>query len=244
MDLRWRIVVVTGAGGGLGREIAVRFARVGASVVAVDRDRSSAEETAELVRERRVKAWSLQADLTVDAEARLLADRARDLGGADVLVNNASGWTPGEQYPSAPVKGWSTTLALNLTAPMRLTQLFLEDLRHRRGRTDDPGAVVNIASRTGIGTAPYGSPEYAAAKAGLIRFTTAMSGPEVAARARITCLVPGWIGLPRAEVEWAALSSEEQAALPPLIPVSDDTGAVLDLASRAPAGTVRELPPR
>ncbi len=241
MDLRWRLVVVTGAGGGLGREIAVRFARVGASVLVVDRDAAAAEQTAELVRERRVKAWSLQTDVTEESEVRLLADRVRDLGGADVLVNNAGGWTVGEQYPLAPVEAWATTLALNLTAPMRLTQLFLDGLGDRRGRTDEPGAVVNIASSAGIGTSSYGSPEYAAAKAGLVRFTTSMSGPEVAARARVTCLVPDWIGLPRAEAEWAALSPEERAVLPPLIPVSDVTGAVLDLAANAPAGTVREL---
>lgn len=241
MDLRWRTVVVTGAASGLGREVALRFGRAGAGVVVVDRDTTGAEETADLVRACRVKAWSFAVDLCDDDELPLLAGRLRDLGGADVLVNNAGGWTPGEQYPAADPAAWSRTLDLNLRVPMRLTQLFLDALPDRRGRTDEPGAVVNVSSSAAVGTDPYGSPEYAAAKAGLVRFTTAMARPDVASRARVTCVVPGWIGLDRAQREWAALDPAERATLPPLVPPAEVASTVVDLATRGPAGTVVEM---
>ena len=73
-------------------------------------------------------------------------------------------------YPFASPLQWGSTLDLNLRAPMLATQLVLEPMRRRGG-----GAVINVASTGGVGLAPYESPEYGAAKAGLIRFTACMA---------------------------------------------------------------------
>jgi NAD(P)-dependent dehydrogenase (short-subunit alcohol dehydrogenase family) len=248
VELRWTLAVVTGGGAGLGRELAVGLGRVGAGVLVADRDLEAAEETAALVRRSRVQAWAIRTDLTDDTEVRMLAHRARDLGGADVLVNNAGGWTPGEhQFPHALVEDWSATLDLNLRAPMVLTQLFLDGVDERRGRRTGVPAVVNIASSAGIGTDGYGSPEYAAAKAGLIRFTTSLADPGTAARARVMAVVPHWIGLDRAQAQWASLPEAERER-PPLVPPATVTRVVLDLVAHGEAGTVLELegdrPPR
>ena len=242
MDLRYRLAVVTGAGGGLGRQIAVALSRVGAAVLVVDRDLAAAEESAALVREARVRAWALQVDVTDDAELRLVDSRARDLGGADLLVNNAGGWTEGEaQWPDAPVAAWSRTLDLNLRAPMLLTQLFLAGLGRRRGRSDGTPAVVNIASSAGVESGPYGSPEYAAAKAGLVRFTTSLSDPSLTHGARVMCVVPGWIALDRGIAEWQALPGEERARLPAQVPPAEVCRTVVDLLSHGSPGQVVEL---
>lgn len=242
MDLRWRLAVITGAGSGLGQEIALRLGRVGAGVLVTDRDAGAAEETAALVRECRVEAWPMTVDVCEDADLRLLARRAHDLGGADLLVNNAGGWTEGgAQYPDADPAAWSRTLDVNLRAPMLLTQLFLDGLDQRRGRRDERGAVVNVASSAGVETGGYGSPEYAATKAGLVRFTTAMARPEVASRARVTCVVPGWVGLPRALEQWARLPPEEQERTGPLVPPGEVAGAVVDLLERGEPGAVVEM---
>jgi NAD(P)-dependent dehydrogenase (short-subunit alcohol dehydrogenase family) len=118
LDLRWRTVVVTGAASGPGREVALRFGRVGAAVVAVDLDGEGAAETARQVRACRVQAWSVPADLDDDLDLALLAGRLRDLGGADVLV-------------CAPGCG--------------LVEAFLAGLVDRRGRRD-PGVVVLVGA--------------------------------------------------------------------------------------------------
>jgi NAD(P)-dependent dehydrogenase (short-subunit alcohol dehydrogenase family) len=90
---------------------------------------------------------------------------------------------------------------------------------------------------------------YAATKAALIRFTTAMSGDAGRSGQRIVCVVPDWVGLPRAHDELAALPASRRAELPPLIPPQDVLDVVLALvADDSAAGTVITLtggePPR
>jgi NAD(P)-dependent dehydrogenase (short-subunit alcohol dehydrogenase family) len=122
--------------------------------------------------------------------------------GVDILVNNAGG---GHQPPNFPAPGWDVKLELNLRAPMLATQYALE-----RGAR----AIVNIASSAGNETTTHAFPEYAAAKAGLIRFTTAYETPP---GVRINCIVPGWILTERAQQELDAMSDAERAAAPPAI---------------------------
>jgi NAD(P)-dependent dehydrogenase (short-subunit alcohol dehydrogenase family) len=243
LHLRWKLAVVTGGGSGLGRELAVGLARLGVRVVVADRDGDAAEATAGLVRAARVQAFVVQADLTDEDDVRMLAARARDLGGADVLVNNAGGWTPGDaQFPTAPLDAWSRTLDLNLRTPMLLTQLFLADLPTSDDAADTAPAVVNVASSAALGREGYGSPEYAAAKAGLVRLTTALADPATRRRARVMAVVPGWIGLDRAVAEWEALPASQREGLDPLVPPDHVVRVVLDLVSAGHAGRVVELP--
>ena len=85
-------------------------------------------------------------------------------------------------------------------------------------------SIVNIASVAGIETGPHRSPAYAAAKAGLIRFTTAYYGP-----ARVNCIVPGWIATPRGLREAAAMTGAERAAAGPMVAMEAITAAVSEL---------------
>jgi 3-oxoacyl-[acyl-carrier protein] reductase len=132
---------------------------------------------------------------------------------------------------------WRGTLALDLETPMLATQLCLEPMRDAGG-----GAVVNVSSVAGLDRSAYGSPEYAAAKAGLIRFTTSVSDLAETHGVRVSCVVPHWIGLPRAHDEWAALTPAERDASIGLVPPQDVVDMVLGLLDDpSSAGKVVEL---
>ncbi|HEY3713242.1 MAG TPA: SDR family NAD(P)-dependent oxidoreductase [Jatrophihabitantaceae bacterium] len=111
----------------------------------------------------------------------------------------------------------AAAIDLNLRAPMLVTQLALPALRR------DRGVVVNIASTAGLGSDEAGSPEYAAAKAGLIRFTRTLRPPGV----RVNGIAPDWIRTSRAERELAAMTEAERADAPDWIPMADVCDQVL-----------------
>jgi NAD(P)-dependent dehydrogenase (short-subunit alcohol dehydrogenase family) len=87
-----------------------------------------------------------------------------------------------------------------------------------------------VASSAGLGLAPYDSPEYAAAKAALIRFTSTLAGLQKTAGVRVNCVVPGWIGLDRAHRERAAMTPQQRAAAGPLVDPNELTNTILWLA--------------
>jgi NAD(P)-dependent dehydrogenase (short-subunit alcohol dehydrogenase family) len=125
-------------------------------------------------------------------------------------------------------------MTLNLLAPMLLTHRLWPTL------SAVSGAVVNVGSSGGEGDEPYGSPEYGAAKAGVRRFTASLgSEPEV----RVMAVVPGWIGLDRAQRDWAALSPDQQRDIGPLVPPQDVARTVLALLDHGRAGEIVEMLP-
>jgi NAD(P)-dependent dehydrogenase (short-subunit alcohol dehydrogenase family) len=134
--------------------------------------------------------------------------------GVDILVNNAGG---GHWPPHYPEPGWDEKLDLNLRGPLLAAQYALE----RGAKT-----IVNIASSAGHETTPHAFPEYAVAKAGLIRFTTAYEPPP---GVRINCVSPGWILTERAREELAAMTPRERAAAPEAIPLDTVLDAVMRL---------------
>jgi NAD(P)-dependent dehydrogenase (short-subunit alcohol dehydrogenase family) len=224
------VAVVTGAGAETGRAIALRLAVGGALVIVADVDLAAAEATVDAIAERGGHAAPIETDVTDDEQVRRMIEFAgRDGGGPHVLVNNAGGW--GEaNFPEATAAQWGATLDLNLRAAMLATQLALEPMQAAGG-----GVVVNIASTAGIGSEPYGSPDYGAAKAGLIRFTTSLAELE---GVRVNCIVPDWIATDRAHGELERMTAAERKSAGPLVPMADVAAAVIafvhddDLAGR------------
>ena len=218
--------MVTGGGAETGREIALRLAADGALVVVADIELAAAEETVSAIEEQGGHAAAIEADVTDDGDLRRMIEFAgRDGGGPHVLVNNAGGW--GEaNYLEATPEQWSVTLDLNLRGPMLATQLALEPMRAAGG-----GVVVNIASTAGISTDAYASPEYGAAKAGLIRFTTALGDLRERMNVRVNCVVPDWIATNRARGELERMTAAERAAAGPLVPMADVAAAVMAFVS-------------
>jgi NAD(P)-dependent dehydrogenase (short-subunit alcohol dehydrogenase family) len=222
MEIDGHVAVVTGAAVGIGQAIACRLAQYGARLVLADI--GDCTQTQRMVQDVGGEATVVTADLRDDAEVRRLVDVAlQRFGGVQILVNNAGGGKPPARYPDATAAQWSAVLNLNLRTPMLTTQLALPAL------SASGGVVVNIASTAGLDHAPYEWPEYGVAKAGLIRFTTAMGDLPRRAGVRVTCVVPDWVGTARAQAELTAMTAEERAARPAPIPLPMLTDAVIEL---------------
>jgi NAD(P)-dependent dehydrogenase (short-subunit alcohol dehydrogenase family) len=226
MEIEGKIAVVTGAAAGTGRVIARRLAREGAVVVVADIDVPGGEETAGVIRSRAGRASFVRADVRVDEEVRALVESVdAGQGGLQILVNNAGGGGHVEpHFPEADPEDWRATLDLNLRGAMLATQLALGPMQRAGG-----GAVVNIASTAGLGFARYHSPEYAAAKAGLIRFSTTLGHLRERMNVRVNCVVPDWIETERAREELARMTAEERASRPTPLPPETVADAVVEL---------------
>ena len=225
MDLRGRVAIVTGGAAGAGATMVSRLVDEGAVVVVADVDVVAGEAAVSALRDRGREASFVRADLRVDGDVEHMVHVAGERhGGVDVLVNNAGGWGPTANFPKASPLQWGATLDLNLRGPMLATQLVLEPMRRRGG-----GAVGNVASTAGIGGEPDESPEYGAAKAGLIRFTTCMAYAREETGVRVNCVVPDWILTERAKGELDAMTPEARAAEAPLVDPVDLADAVVEL---------------
>lgn len=182
-------VLVTGASRGLGRAMAVAFARAGADTVFVNHlgDEQSAEETRRLVQAHGAHAEIVEADVSdptaVNAMAREVHDHLgeRTLG---VMVNNAGAILQPGGWDEQPDDDMQRSLMINLGGAMHCTRAFAPDMK-KAGR----GVIINIASDNGItGTAAIAS--YSAAKAGLIQYTRNMA-VALAPQIRVNAVAPG-----------------------------------------------------
>ncbi|TWF74719.1 3-oxoacyl-[acyl-carrier protein] reductase [Pseudonocardia hierapolitana] len=236
MELTGKVAVVTGAAVGIGRALARRLGAEGCAVVVADVDAENGARTAELIGPTAV---FVPVDVRSDGDLSAMVAAAVDrFGGLHVLINNAGGGGHiGPHFPDAPAAVWAAKLELNLTSAMRATQLALAPMR-----TSGGGAVVNVASVAGVDAEAHRSPEYAAAKAGLIRFTTAAgTWPG----ARVNGVVPGWIATERAAAELAAMTPAARAAAPIPVPMDEVADVVVELVrDDAAAGRIVVLPDR
>lgn len=228
MEVRGSVALVTGAAAGTGREISLRLGADGAAVIVADVDPHAGEDTVREIEERGGMARFVRADVTSDDDVRRMVSFAEhELGRLRILVNNAGGGGHVEpHFPDAAPEQWQATLDLNLRGAMLATQLALEPMRRAGG-----GVVVNIASTAGLGFGPYFSPEYAAAKAGLIRFTSSLAGLRERTNVRVNCVVPDWILTDRAREELARMTPGERTAMPTPRPPREIADAVVEFVT-------------
>ncbi|HEY2440111.1 MAG TPA: 3-oxoacyl-ACP reductase [Solirubrobacteraceae bacterium] len=182
--LNGKVALVTGAARGIGAAIAEVLARDGAHVVGLDVAPMS-DELAEVT--GRIAGSSLTADIT-DADApSLIADHLlTEHGGVDVVVHNA-GITRDKTMGRMSEEQWSRVIAINLTAPQRITRTLLE-----REAVRGNGRIVGVASISGI-AGNAGQTNYSTSKAGVIGFVES-SAPELAKRGvTINAVAPGFI---------------------------------------------------
>jgi NAD(P)-dependent dehydrogenase (short-subunit alcohol dehydrogenase family) len=188
------IAVVTGGGSGIGRAIALGYAREGAQVAVLDADADTAAATAKAITATGGKAWSLRLDVTEREKCREVAAQiAATIGQVSILVNNA-GINRRNAFtadPEAVIKDWQDIMAVNLNGVFNVTHAFLAQLRATRGR------IVNIASiQSFVHVRTPNSPAYTTSKHGVLGFTRALAAELGKDEVRVNAIGPGLIETP------------------------------------------------
>ncbi|MEW6472856.1 MAG: glucose 1-dehydrogenase [Actinomycetota bacterium] len=186
-----RVAVVTGAGRGIGRELARGLAAAGARVVVAEIDGERAQETADLIGKDGGEALAVVTDVTDEASTAAMAARAVEAyGGIDILVNNAGLWAGLAFEPPTEIRKetWSRVLDVNVTGMWLATKAVAAPMT-AAGR----GVIVNISSVGAFLAGPMLS-HYCTSKGAVNAFTRAMAKDLGASGIRVNAIAPGVIG--------------------------------------------------
>jgi NAD(P)-dependent dehydrogenase (short-subunit alcohol dehydrogenase family) len=192
--LQNHIAVVTGAGSGIGRAIALGYAGEGARVVLLDINEKSAAEAAQEIRGKGGKAESFVLDVTKREDCGSVARKiAEQIGPVSILVNNA-GINRRNAFTSDAaevVRDWQDIMAINLNGTFNVTHAFLPGLLATRGR------IVNIGSiQSFVHVRTPNSPAYTTSKHGVLGFTKALAAELGKHGVRVNAIGPGLIETP------------------------------------------------
>ncbi|MDQ1397537.1 MAG: 2-hydroxycyclohexanecarboxyl-CoA dehydrogenase [Acidimicrobiaceae bacterium] len=189
-ELQGALVLITGAGSGIGKASALAFADAGAPVVAVDLDEAAAEKTAAEVAERGVKAAAFGCDVSDWEAVSELAKRvAAEQGPLDVLVNNAGVGMSG-RFDAMSIDDWRWIRSVNLDGVVHGCRAFGPSLV-ARGR----GHVVNLSS--GLGYTPTATePAYVTTKAAVLALSQCLRADWRASGVGVSAICPGVINTP------------------------------------------------
>ncbi len=193
------VVIVTGAGRGIGSCIARSYAGDRSCVVVAERDEESGRETVEQIIAGGGAARFIRTDVGIPEQVvRLVDETIRAFGGVDVLVNNAGFGRSASPYDLL-VRDWDEVIAVNLRGAFLCAREAARSMRRRGG-----GAIINIASTRALMSEPN-SEAYAASKGGIVALTHALAASLSADRIRVNCISPGWIETG----DYGALSAED-----------------------------------
>ncbi len=196
-----RAAIVTGAGGGIGRAIALRLARAGVAIAVNDIDTATACATVDAIRRNGGSAESVVADIADEASVKHLVDQTvARFGGLDFLVNNA-GISPKPANGRSPITSlglaeWNSVMAVNLTGPFMLIRECVEHITARRGRIVNIASVMGKLGSSGPDGVRYGpvSPSgihYCVSKAALICLTKSVARELAPTGVTCNAVAPG-----------------------------------------------------
>ena len=182
-----KTVIVTGAGRGIGRCVALAYAEARWRVVIAERDEDTGVRTEGDIVAAGGSARFVRTDVGIPEEVvRMVRDATGTYGGVDALVNNAGFGRSASPY-DLTVDAWDEVIATNLRGAFLCAREAARSMRERGG-----GAIVNIASTRALMSEPD-SEAYAASKGGLVALTHALAASLGPDRIRVNCICPGWI---------------------------------------------------
>jgi 3-oxoacyl-[acyl-carrier protein] reductase len=197
MRLKDKVAVITGAGRGIGRDIALAYAREGAHVVINDVDPTTCETTARDAAQIGSKSLAVVASVADTADAnRLIETTMRERERIDIVVNNAMRIVPGK-LEELPESAWDTTMNIGLKGAFMVSQAAARHMIRQRS-----GCFVNIASIAGL--FPYNwAGAYSIVKAGLLMLTKLQAMEWAPYGIRANAITPGYIRTPGTEAMYA-----------------------------------------
>jgi meso-butanediol dehydrogenase/(S,S)-butanediol dehydrogenase/diacetyl reductase len=185
MRLQGKVAFITGFGSGLGRAIAIMFAREGAAVAGTSPTESKGRETVSMVESFGGRALFQPGDASNSAQMKVLVDETvRQFGGLDIVVNSGGVRSNGAITEITEAE-WDRTVDVNLKGAFIVSRLAIPEMKKRGG-----GVILHIAARTGI-LGQSGRAAYCASKGGLVRLTEAMAMDHAKDRIRVNCICPG-----------------------------------------------------
>ena len=193
MEIKNKNIFVTGSTRGIGKAIALQFAKAGSNLIINGRSEISEDLLAEFTAFG-VKAVGISGDISKSEDAkRMVAEAVEALGSVDILVNNAGITRDGLSLKMSE-EDFDAVLKINLTGAFNMTQAVLKPMTRAR-----QGAIINISSVVGlVGNA--GQANYAASKAGLIGLTKSIAREVAARNVRVNAVAPGFIESDMTEV--------------------------------------------
>lgn len=222
--LAGKVCLVSGAGPGLGRQTALLLAAHGADVVLAARRRAYLEELAAEVEARGGRALVAPTDISDPAQCeRAVALATDELGGIDVLVNNAFRFDVFKTFEAVDLDVWRKIVDVNLFGTLQMTKAALEAMRLRGG-----GSVVIVASMAAR-RPPALQGGYAISKGALLTATRVLAAELGSSGIRVNAVVPGWMLGPSVDL-YTEMTSAERSIAP------DDV--VAELAAPMPLGKV------
>jgi NAD(P)-dependent dehydrogenase (short-subunit alcohol dehydrogenase family) len=208
-SLEGKSAVVTGAGSGIGRAIALSFANAGAQVACLDLDGEAAAATAKEATKSGQRAIAIACDVSLETDVKAAADKAlAEFKAIQVLVSGAAGRDPTGTVLDLTLEQWNAVFAVNVGGAFLLSRALLPSMIAAGG-----GSVILIASQHGSVAAP-GRAVYCASKGALIQLAKTMAADHAAQGVRVNTLSPGAVETGRMIFRFGDMETARRVAGP------------------------------
>ena len=196
--LNGKVAIITGAGSGIGRAIAILFAKEGAKVVVADWVAKGGEETVKMIKEASGEAIYVYADVTKAEDVKKMVKAAADTYGKLDVILNGAGINPAEgSIVECPEEVFDKVIAINLKGVWLGMKYAIPEMLKAGG-----GSIINIASQAAF-KAPPSISSYAASKGGIVAMSRATAVGFASKNIRINCIAPGPVATPLLLGQWS-----------------------------------------